>query len=68
MTFDRNQVEVRSYEIWEREGRPLGRDWEIWFQAEAELDQEAETPAADTGGNGEATRSRSTKKAVVEAA
>lgn len=34
-------VETRSYFIWEREGRPQGRDWEHWFQAESEISAEA---------------------------
>jgi hypothetical protein len=30
-------IQVRAYEIWEREGRPHGRDREHWFQAVKEL-------------------------------
>ena len=30
-------VQDRAYEIWEREGRPEGRDMEHWLQAEAEI-------------------------------
>jgi len=31
------RIRRRAYEIWEREGRPHGRDEEHWRQAEAEL-------------------------------
>ena len=30
-------VAVRAYEIWEKQGRPHGRDREHWLQAAAEL-------------------------------
>lgn len=30
-------ISKRAREIWEREGRPEGRDMEHWLQAEAEL-------------------------------
>ena len=33
----REEVEHRAYEIWEREGRPEGRDIEHWFAAERQL-------------------------------
>ena len=31
------QILRRAYEIWEREGRPHGRDKAHWFLAEAEV-------------------------------
>ena len=34
-------ISKRAREIWEREGRPEGRDKEHWLQAEAELRQES---------------------------
>jgi hypothetical protein len=37
------EIRVRARELWELEGRPAGRDLEIWLQAEREL----------TGGAGE---------------
>jgi len=41
MIVSRQQdVQLRSYLIWEREGRPQGRDWDHWFRAEAELARE----------------------------
>jgi hypothetical protein len=30
-------IAARAYRIWEAAGRPAGRDWEHWFQAEREL-------------------------------
>jgi hypothetical protein len=35
------QISQRAREIWEREGRPQGRDIEHWLQAETELRQES---------------------------
>lgn len=32
-----DEISKRAREIWEREGRPEGRDMEHWLQAEAEL-------------------------------
>ena len=35
------QVALRSYLMWEREGRPEGRHLDHWFRARAELETEA---------------------------
>lgn len=35
----------RSYEIWQREGRPEGRALEHWLRAKAELECEQQQPA-----------------------
>ena len=43
MTEKHDAIGRRAYEIWEREGRPNGRDREHWFQAERELDSEEST-------------------------
>jgi hypothetical protein len=40
MTITHEQITQRAREIWEREGRPEGRDKEHWLQAEAELRNE----------------------------
>jgi len=41
MTTDRQQkIERRAYEIWERHGRPHGREQEHWQEAEAEIARE----------------------------
>ena len=31
------EITVRTREIWEQNGRPVGRDLEFWLQAESEL-------------------------------
>ena len=36
------QILNRAYEIWERNGRPQGREDEFWHQAEQELRAEEE--------------------------
>ena len=30
-------ISKRAYELWEKAGRPDGRDTEYWFQAETEI-------------------------------
>jgi Protein of unknown function (DUF2934) len=40
----RQEIQLRSYQIWEREGRPAGRDKEHWFRAERELAAEETAP------------------------
>ena len=39
------RIKRRAYEIWEREGRPTGREQEHWDQAVQEI--EAEGPEAE---------------------
>ena len=41
------RIRKRAREIWEENGRPVGRDDEFWFQAEREF-QEAEQLAKET--------------------
>jgi hypothetical protein len=31
-----NNINERAYRIWEREGKPQGRDFDIWLKAEKE--------------------------------
>lgn len=31
------EIERRAYHIWEREGRPHGRDFDHWLKAEQEM-------------------------------
>jgi hypothetical protein len=40
----RDAIRERAYVIWEREGRPHGRELEHWLQAESELAGLVETP------------------------
>lgn len=35
-------IRQRSYEVWQREGRPEGKALEHWLQAKAELEREAQ--------------------------
>lgn len=42
MAQDVEAVQLRSYRIWESEGRPIGRDVDHWLQAEAELASEGQ--------------------------
>jgi hypothetical protein len=45
--LNRELVERRAYELYERRGRGDGHDWEDWLQAERELrDEEAENELA----------------------
>ena len=33
----KQKIGLRAWEIWERNGRPAGRDLEFWLQAESEI-------------------------------
>ncbi len=33
----REQIAQMAYNVWEKAGRPQGRDWEFWFEAERQL-------------------------------
>jgi Protein of unknown function (DUF2934) len=35
----KRDISARAYELWERAGKPQGRDEEFWFTAERELDE-----------------------------
>jgi hypothetical protein len=35
----REEIRSRAHELWEQNGRPLGRDLEFWLQAESELSE-----------------------------
>lgn len=45
-TFTHEEISARARAIWEREGRPEGRDKDHWIQAEREL-REQEVKATD---------------------
>ena len=36
----RERIRIRAHELWEQQGRPVGRDEEFWFQAESELSED----------------------------
>jgi len=33
----REKIEKKAYQIWEAEGKPNGKDWDIWLKAEKEV-------------------------------
>ena len=33
----RGQIRARAYELWEQAGRPSGRDWDFWLEAERQI-------------------------------
>jgi hypothetical protein len=41
------QIKHRAYELWERAGKPEGRDEEFYYQAEQELRIEESSPEPD---------------------
>jgi Protein of unknown function (DUF2934) len=45
-----NEQQIRNYahQLWEKAGRPEGRDAEFWHAAEVELNAESESPDAQT--------------------
>ncbi|MFM0259992.1 DUF2934 domain-containing protein [Paraburkholderia sediminicola] len=47
------QIRVRAYELWEKDGSPEGRADEYWEQGEAQIDEEE-----DSGENGTEPKSR----------
>lgn len=40
----RQEIAQRAYAIWESEGKPLGRDFDHWLRAEAEVGASGDTP------------------------
>ena len=40
----RTRIERRAYELWDAEGRPIGRALEHWLRAEAELTGQVPAP------------------------
>ena len=55
----RREIEVRAYHIWEREGRPPGREHEHWVLAETEILGSAPIKPRDPGGNAKAPTAKS---------
>jgi len=33
----RDEIQKKAYYIWEAEGKPSGKDWDIWLRAEKEV-------------------------------
>lgn len=63
----RSRVEIRAFEIWEREGRPHGKAMEHWYQAVAEVAREdaeaAATKLKKTGGRKKAEKAKPAARA-----
>lgn len=57
-------IQERSYEIWEREGRPHGRDVEHWRLAETELVSEVAAVVAPKAKKAPAARRPARAKAA----
>ena len=36
----KERIRKRAWELWEQQGRPVGRDVEFWLQAERELSED----------------------------
>jgi hypothetical protein len=52
MMTTQEEISKRAREIWEREGRPEGRDLEHWLKAEAELREQSLASENGSGNNG----------------
>lgn len=50
--MDEERIRRRAHEIWEREGRPQGRENEHWNQARLELADEEGSRSGTGGGTG----------------
>jgi len=59
-------IKERAYHIWMREGRPHGRDFEHWVQAQVEL--EAELRGGNGNGAAPKARAAAPRAAAAKAA
>jgi hypothetical protein len=57
-------IRERAYDIWEREGRPAGRDFDHWVQAQVELAAEV---TKGNGGKSSAPRAAAAKAPPAKA-
>ena len=75
-TASQEEISQRARELWERYGRPDGRDTEIWLEAERQLlgvdaqvegsgDISVSAPAFDESTSAEKPRTRATKTATT---
>lgn len=49
LTSREEEIRARAYAIWEREGRPTGREKQHWEQARREIEAETPTPKNEAG-------------------
>src|SRR5579871_5114961 len=67
METHQHLVSLRAYEIWERKGRPHGRDMECWLEAEREIQAEERDRGNDgVEGEGSYTAARDYDRGVRE--
>jgi Protein of unknown function (DUF2934) len=66
-TPETGEIARRAYALWEKEGRPHGRDRDHWVRAERELGSER-VSAAERGTAGSAKAPARARKAVAAAA
>jgi hypothetical protein len=62
----RTRIAQRAYELWEIEGRPVGRDLEHWLRAEAEIATNGRKPRARRSNTAVERARRTSKVATVE--
>jgi hypothetical protein len=60
----RNAIALRAYHLWERAGRPSGRDLEHWLQAEAELNAASQREILKFVSTGADTKSKPVRAAA----
>ncbi len=60
-----DKIRLRAFQIWEAEGRPLGRDLHHWLQAEIELSLEPPRPPKPASGAAKAAKPTAAKKSVA---
>jgi DUF2934 family protein len=65
---DPSDIARRAYALWEKEGRPHGRDRDHWSRAERELDSELALAAAGEPAESAKTPARTRKTAAAAAA
>lgn len=58
MGISEDAIRERAYHIWEREGRPHGRDFEHWVRAQVELIAETTVKTTASPPSGTAAPSR----------
>jgi hypothetical protein len=44
-----DKIAQRAYQLWEKEGRPKGKETEHWLRAEAEIKREEQRQGSRTG-------------------
>ncbi|MEO6002045.1 MAG: DUF2934 domain-containing protein [Opitutus sp.] len=66
-TPTQEEVSDRAYQLWEKYGRPDGRDVEIWFEAERELADTTKASASEPAVRDRAPTSPETQSSTTAA-